>query len=50
MKEREQTTLRLPPELLEQIRRQAQEMGISINGLIILCLETGLAAIREGRA
>ena len=43
--DREQTTLRLPLELMERLRRQAQEMGISINACIILCLEAGLRAV-----
>lgn len=43
--DREQTTLRLPTELLERLRRQAQEMGVSLNACIILCLEAGLSAI-----
>lgn len=42
---REQTTLRLPTELLDRLRQQAQEMGISVNSMIILCLETGLAEL-----
>ena len=47
---REQTTLRLPEELLERLRLQAQQMGISLNALIILCLETGLEEFEEGRS
>ena len=48
--DREQTTLRLPPELMERLRRQAQEMGISINACIILCLEAGLRAVLTAHA
>lgn len=40
--EREQTTLRLPPELMERLRKQAREMGISVNAVEITCLELGL--------
>lgn len=48
--EREQTTLRLPVELAEQLRRQAQEMGVSMNALMILALEAGLTVLQEGRS
>ena len=37
-KEREQTTLRLPSELAEQLREQAQEMGMSLNAVILSIL------------
>lgn len=47
---REQTTLRLPAELLERLRLQAQKMGISLNALIILCLESGLGEFEAGRS
>ncbi len=36
--DREQTTLRLPPELMERLRRQAQEMGYTVNDLIMFIL------------
>ncbi len=36
--EREQTTLRLPPELLEQLRQQAQKDGYTVNDLIMFIL------------
>ncbi len=32
---REQTTLRLPTELMDRLRRQAQEIGISLNERIV---------------
>ena len=48
--DREQTTLRLPVELMDKIRRQAQEMGVSLNACIILCLEAGLSAIEARHA
>mgnify|MGYP000094944693 FL=1 len=38
MTAREQTTLRLPAELMERLRQQAQEMGISVNTLILTIL------------
>ena len=36
--DREQTTLRLPPELMERLREQAQEMGYTVNDLIMFIL------------
>ena len=33
--DREQTTLRLPAELLERLRRQAQERGYTVNDHVI---------------
>lgn len=39
---REQTTLRLPPELLERLREQAQERGDSLNETIIRYIRLGL--------
>ena len=47
---REQTTLRLPGELLEVLRRQARERGMSLNSVMILALEKGLEVLREGRS
>ena len=38
MTAREQTTLRLPAELMERLRQQAQEMGHTVNDLILLAL------------
>lgn len=38
MMNREQTTLRLPGELMEMLRRQAQEMGMSFNDYVLLAL------------
>lgn len=35
MKEREQTTIRLPAELKELLQKQADDIGISFNGLVI---------------
>jgi len=39
--EREQTTLRLPVALLEQLRREAQEQGMSFNSLVIDLIRKG---------
>lgn len=46
MANREQTTLRLPPELLEQIRKQAQEMRVSVNAMILILIDTGFRHLR----
>lgn len=37
--EREQTTIRLPSDLKEEIQRQADSMGISFNAFILIILE-----------
>lgn len=42
--EREQTTIRLPAELKEQIRRKADEEGQSFNTEVIILLRKGLEA------
>ena len=47
--EREQTTLRLPVELKEELKRQAQENGIGMNAIMILALEKGLEARKSAR-
>lgn len=39
---REQTTLRLPPELLEQIQQKAQERGDSVNETIVRLIRKGI--------
>lgn len=44
--EREQTTLRLPIELKEALKRQAQENGVGMNAIMILALEKGLEELR----
>jgi predicted DNA binding CopG/RHH family protein len=36
--EREQTTIRLPTELMEQLRREAQERGYPVKDLIMFIL------------
>ena len=40
--EREQTTIRLPSDLKEQIQKQADEMGISFNGMVLELIRQGL--------
>lgn len=40
--EREQTTLRLPPEMKEQVLQVAIQMGFSFNSAIIYLLEKAL--------
>lgn len=38
---REQTTIRLPSELKEQLQREAERMGISFNSYIMLLIDKG---------
>lgn len=40
--EREQTTIRLPTELKQEIQKQADSMGQSFNTLVLLILEKWL--------
>mgnify|MGYP001778324036 CR=1 FL=1 len=40
--EREQTTIRLPAKLKEQLAQEASDRGISLNHLIIILLQKGL--------
>lgn len=48
---REQTTLRLPGELLEVLRRQARERGMSFNDYVLLALNRYAAhQMESGRA
>lgn len=42
--EREQTTIRLPVELKEEIQRKADQDGQSFNAEVILLLRRGLEA------
>jgi len=39
--DREQTTLRLPAELMEQLKQEAQEMGVSFNGYLLMLIHKG---------
>lgn len=40
---RKQTTLRLPVELMEKLREQAEEKGIPIKDLVVLILSDALS-------
>ncbi len=40
--EREQTTIRLPKELKEEIQRQADEMGVSFNARLLMLIQKGI--------
>lgn len=42
MKEREQTTIRLPVELKEQLQQEADKRGFSFNTLVIILLRKAL--------
>lgn len=44
MKKR-QISIRLLPELIQQLQKQADELGISFNACIIMTLEKGLQAM-----
>lgn len=39
--EREQTTIRLPVELKEELQKQAAEMGMSFNGFFLWLIDIG---------
>lgn len=39
---REQTTIRLPVEMKEQIQKQAGQMGISFNAMVLMLIDKGL--------
>lgn len=45
--DREQTTLRLPMELMDKLRRQAQERGYTVNDLIMFILRDYLRSISQ---
>lgn len=42
MKNREQTTIRLPVQLKEQLQQEADKKGISFNGLVVSYCWQGL--------
>ena len=44
MMEREQTTIRLPVELKEQLQREAALKGISFNAYVLLLIDKGRRA------
>ena len=39
---REQTTIRLPAELKEQLQQEADRRGISFNALVLILIDKGL--------
>lgn len=44
---KEQTTIRLPVELKEKLQREADEMGISFNELLILIINEFMPRLTE---
>jgi len=44
--EREQTTIRLPKELKEQLQREADRKGISFNAYLLLLIDKGRQYLR----
>lgn len=42
---REQTTIRLPAELMEQLRREAQERGVSFNDYLLVLIHKARKAL-----
>ena len=46
---REQTTIRLPAELLEQLKREADKRGDSFNGLLMILLNAGWKLMLQGQ-
>lgn len=44
--EREQTTLRLPAELMEQLKEEAQKMGVSFNAYVLILIDKGRQCLR----
>ncbi len=49
MMEREQTTIRLPCALKEQLQREADKRGDSFNGLIMIMLNKAWELIGQGQ-
>lgn len=45
MTTREQTTIRLPAELLDALRREAEGRGVSFNAMVIQLIRIGLEAL-----
>ncbi len=41
MTKQEQTTIRLPAELKKQLRREADERGISFNAYVLILIDKG---------
>ena len=40
--ERKQTTIRLPPELMEKLKQEAERQGVPLNQLATMILRQGL--------
>ena len=38
---KEQTTIRLPAELMEQLKQEAAQMGISFNAYVLMLIDKG---------
>ena len=47
--QREQTTIRLPAELKEQLQREADKRGDSFNGLLNMMIFKAWELIRQGQ-
>lgn len=45
--EREQTTIRLPAELLDELRQEADQRGDSLNGLIVMMINKAWKLMRQ---
>lgn len=45
--EREQTTIRLPAELKEELQREAERLGISFNAYLMILIDKGRRAEQE---
>lgn len=41
---RQQTTIRLPVELMEQLKQEADELGMSLNGYMLWLIDKGRQA------
>ena len=44
---RVQTTIRLPEELMERLQREAGQMGISVNALMVTLIDKGIQDLQE---
>lgn len=47
--EREQTTIRIPAELKEQLQQEADKRGDSFNGFVVLIVNEGMKLIHQGQ-
>lgn len=43
---REQTTIRLPAELKEQLQREADRRGVSFNAMVLILIYKGLQCLQ----